>query len=101
MTELALRGREPEAARLGERRAWSPRARALRATAVYDGEQLGAGARLEGPAIVELANTTVVVLEGFDLTVDRFGSFVVHAGEAGADFARRLVAGASPTPVRG
>jgi hypothetical protein len=38
-----------------------------------------------GPAIVELANTTIVVLTGFDLVVDRFGSFVLGAGSRGRE----------------
>ena len=62
------------------------------ATPVYDGRALGAGAALSGPAIVELANTTIVVLDGFELLVDRFGSFVLYAGERGRERSAALVA---------
>ena len=45
---------------------------------------------LAGPAIVELASTTIVVPRGFTLDVDAYGAFAVHSGERGAAFARRL-----------
>ena len=53
----------------------------MQETPVYDGLALAAGAELLGPAIVELANTTIVVLAGFRLSVDQYGSFVLAAGD--------------------
>jgi N-methylhydantoinase A len=85
-------GADAEAAQIGERPVWSPVERRLGATPVYDGLALGAGAMLSGPAIVELANTTIVVLDGFELLVDRFGSFVLYAGERGRERSAALVA---------
>ena len=41
------------------------------ATTVYDGERLGDGSVLRGPALVELSHTTVSVPRGASLTVDR------------------------------
>jgi N-methylhydantoinase A len=73
---------DAEAARTGTRAVWDPDARELRETPVYDGLALGAGARLDGPAIVELANTTIVVLAAFQLSVDAYGTFVLAAGAA-------------------
>jgi N-methylhydantoinase A len=73
-----------------ERPAWDPDERAHRPTPVWDGRQLSVGAALIGPAIVELSNTTVVVPRGFALDVDAYGAFVVHSGDRGAEFARRL-----------
>ena len=73
---------DAEAARIGTRPVWDPEARELRATPVYEGLALGAGARLDGPAIVELANTTIVVLAAFQLSVDAYGTFVLAAGAA-------------------
>jgi N-methylhydantoinase A len=85
---------------VGERPVWSAEERRLLETPVYDGGSLAPGAALEGPAIVELASTTIVVPAGFALDVDAFGTFAVHAGERGAEFARRLrgvgTAGAAP-----
>jgi N-methylhydantoinase A len=70
---------------------WSPTDRALLDTPVYDGRALGPGAALSGPAVVELVNTTIIVLAGFELVVDRFGSFVVWRGDRGRELALRLV----------
>ena len=70
---------------------WSPRSRALVDTPVYDGHGLRAGFEVSGPAIVELATTTIVVLEGFDLIVDRRGAFLLCVGEHGRALAAPLV----------
>jgi N-methylhydantoinase A len=85
-------GADAEAAQIGERPVWSPVERRKIATPVYDGRALPAVAALSGPAIVELANTTIVVLDGFELLVDRFGSFVLYAGERGRERSAALVA---------
>ena len=46
-----------------------------RSTAVYDGERLDNGNKITGPAIVETADTTVVVQPGTRLRVDELGNF--------------------------
>jgi len=46
-----------------------------RATPVYDGERLVNGNKISGPAIVETADTTVVVQPGTKLRVDELGNF--------------------------
>ncbi|HWI70934.1 MAG TPA: hydantoinase/oxoprolinase family protein, partial [Baekduia sp.] len=81
-------------ARRGDRPVWDPGARALVPTPVWDGRALTVGASLEGPAIVELANTTIVVPRGFTLGVDPYGAFAVHRGARGAAFAARILSGA-------
>jgi N-methylhydantoinase A len=73
--------RDAARALIGTRSAWSPGTRSMQDTPVYDGLMLAAGASLRGPAIVELANTTIVVLDGFRLTVDPYGAFVLAAGD--------------------
>jgi N-methylhydantoinase A len=45
---------------------------------VFDGERMEPGQRVKGPAVVELATTTAVVPDDFDLVVDRTASFVLH-----------------------
>ena len=90
-------GRRDDEARTGERPVWSPRERRLVETPVYDGGAFGAGATLTGPAIVELANTTIVVLDGFDLLVDGYGSFVLYAGERGRQRSEALAAEVAET----
>ena len=44
-------------------------------TEVYDGERLLPGNRLPGPAVIETADTTVVVRPGQAVRVDGFGNF--------------------------
>ena len=61
---------------VGIRRAWDMVGNAFVDFDVWRGSQLRAGNIVRGPAIVELAETTVVV-HGVDrLTVDQFGNFV-------------------------
>jgi N-methylhydantoinase A len=71
-------GGAAEAARRGERPAWSRATRRMVTTSVYDGTALGAGARLAGPAVIELATTAIVVPESFAVVVDALGSFVLY-----------------------
>jgi len=49
----------------------------FRPTAIYDGEKLAVGNRVRGPAIVETADTTVVVHPGRTLRVDMLGNFEI------------------------
>jgi N-methylhydantoinase A len=77
-------------ARRGARPVWDPDERALVPTPVWDGQQLTVSSTLNGPAIVELSSTTIVVPRGFTLDVDAYGAFAVHSGDRGAEFARRL-----------
>jgi len=64
--------------RRGRRRAWLAAERAFGEVDLYDGLGLGAGARLAGPALVELPLTTVVVPPEWRLETDRHGSFVLE-----------------------
>ena len=48
-----------------------------RTTPVFDGEKLASGNQLKGPAIVETADTTVVVHPGRTLRVDSLGNFEI------------------------
>jgi N-methylhydantoinase A len=47
-------------------------------TPVYDGDELGPGHRIEGPAIVEERFTTVVLYPGHVAEIDRWGNTVVR-----------------------
>ena len=60
------------------------------ATRYYDREQLLAGNRLEGPAIVNQYDSTTVIPPGIGAHVDRFGNIVIEVG-ASAE-ARQLAA---------
>ena len=61
----------------GARRAYSPGETCFRDFAVYRGEILDGGCRLQGPAIIELPQTTLVVPSMFGLRLDELGSFVL------------------------
>jgi N-methylhydantoinase A len=65
----------------GRREAYVSSAGRLESVAVYDGDLLRPGQRLDGPVIVEESTTTVVVPEGFDVELDRSGSFVLRRKE--------------------
>ena len=45
---------------------------------VYDREKFLAGNRIDGPAIVEEWNSTVIVFPGQHLVVDAFGNLIIH-----------------------
>jgi N-methylhydantoinase A len=47
-------------------------------TPIYDRNRLGAGAMIEGPAIVEEETSTTVVHPGQQLTVDEFGNLLLE-----------------------
>jgi N-methylhydantoinase A len=49
----------------------------FRQTPVFDGEKLASGNQIRGPAIVETADTTVVVHPGRKLRLDRLGNFEI------------------------
>lgn len=49
-------------------------------TPVYDGPNLGSGAQIPGPAIVEETFTTIVVWPGDVAQVDRWGNYVMTIG---------------------
>ena len=49
-------------------------------TPVYDGHRLVPGNRLEGPAVVELDNTTAVLHPGQTLRMDGYGNFELFPG---------------------
>ena len=51
-------------------------------TPVYDGTKLGAGATIDGPALVDEPFTTVVIYPGQQARVDRFGNYTITLGRA-------------------
>jgi N-methylhydantoinase A len=62
----------------GSRRAWLPGRGESAEVPVLDADAMAPGHRFEGPALVEGANTTVIVPESYDLVVDRSNSFVLY-----------------------
>ena len=72
-------GPDPATALKGRRPVYLPETRDFAEVAVFDGEHLAHGMRIEGPAIVEQVNTTVFLPPGHDLACDAGGSFMVTA----------------------
>ena len=50
----------------------------LQTVPIYEGAQLGAGARVEGPSVIELPTTTILLLEKQTALVDDHGNFLVE-----------------------
>jgi len=67
-------------ARKGTREAYFESTGGFTETAIYARDELGAGATLDGPAIVEEINSTTVVPPGDQLTVDDYGNLLIDIG---------------------
>ena len=70
---LPLEGRDPAAARKGERQVFWPEARDFRKTPLFAYEQLRPGNVVDGPAIVEGEYTTMVVPPLMRFSIDDRG----------------------------
>ncbi|SFO25016.1 N-methylhydantoinase A [Pseudonocardia ammonioxydans] len=75
---------------IGERPIWSPAQRRMVPGRVLDGHRMAPGARLSGPAVIELGTTSVVVLDDYDVVVDSHGSFVLYLRARAHELADRL-----------
>jgi N-methylhydantoinase A len=62
---------------VGHREIWSPELRRMVRAEVHTAMRLGPGDQVQGPAVVEMDTTTLVVLDEFELLVDLTGSFVL------------------------
>lgn len=74
----------PEAARIGGRRVYFDAALGWHDTPVFDRDRLPAGARIEGPAIVEEMSATTVAFPGQVVELDADGNIVLRAARAAA-----------------
>ena len=91
-----LTGEIPPDARLGMRSVYWPRITGTSGNAaaglpgrietpIYDGHRLVPGNRLEGPTVVELETTTVVLHPGQTLEMDVYGNFELFPGPVDRD----------------
>ncbi len=71
----------PDSAHLPRRRVYWSELNDHENTRIYDGHELRPGNRIEGPAIVEMEATTVVVHPGQTMVVDAFSNFEINLGE--------------------
>ncbi len=75
---------------VGLRPVYLPDAAAKRPVPVYRGGRLSTTNKIAGPAIIELANTSIFVPTEFDLKTDAIGSFVLCQKNAPQDLRARL-----------
>jgi N-methylhydantoinase A len=69
---------DPAPAAIGERDVWLPETGGLVRCPVYNREQLRAGNRIAGPAIVEQMDATTLVLPGMTGRVERYLSLILE-----------------------
>jgi N-methylhydantoinase A/acetophenone carboxylase len=79
--ERPAEGVDPTAARKGERQISRPDG--AQTAIVYDRERLRAGNQIDGPALVEATDTTIVIPPGMRMTVDQHGTGVIGGYAAG------------------
>jgi N-methylhydantoinase A len=73
------RSPDPASARKGRRQVWHAERARFRPVPVYDGDRLGHGNRLAGPAIVETANTSIVIPPRWRAEYDALGNCILSA----------------------
>ncbi|MFL5796469.1 MAG: hydantoinase/oxoprolinase family protein [Actinomycetota bacterium] len=77
---LALGDEDPAAAQKGRRLLYDPELGGFEPTPVFDAERLLPGHRLEGPALIDAEDTTVLVGSGDRMWVDEFGNLRMELG---------------------
>jgi N-methylhydantoinase A len=73
-------GPDPRAAEFGRRDVWLKEAGGFVSCPLYDRDRLGAGNRIEGPAIVEQMDATTFLPPGAVATVDPYLNLIVELG---------------------
>jgi N-methylhydantoinase A/oxoprolinase/acetone carboxylase beta subunit len=83
--EVPRGGESPAAALSHEREAWFRVEGELRElpTKFYDRQQLAAGNRLDGPAVINQYDTTTVIPPGLTAEIDRHGNIVIWIEQSG------------------
>lgn len=74
-------GPDPEPARKGVRSAFVPERAGFESVPVYEGHRLRTGNRIEGPALIERTDTTILVGASFRAEVDPLGSCLLTVKE--------------------
>ncbi len=84
LRKIGANGRTPEGARKGERDVDFDELGRHRG-AIYDRARLGAGAQIDGPAIVEEPAASTVLFPGDRLTVDDYGNLIIVVDRGQSD----------------
>lgn len=82
LPELARGDGDISRARKGERKLYDLAAGEFVVAKVYDRAKLAAGDRIEGPAVIDQFDSTIIVLGGQSATVDRIGTLVIEESRA-------------------
>lgn len=91
VSRLPYQGADPAGCLKGQRPAWDHTSAQFLPTPVYAGEAMGYGHRLQGPAIIEQVNTTIVVPPGMGMVVDALGSFCLYEESVADAYLRRVL----------
>jgi N-methylhydantoinase A len=75
---LAANGSDPAGAIRASRPVFFAETKEFVESAIYDGSRLGPGNRIEGPAVIEEALTTVALPPGSQCEVDTFGNYLIR-----------------------
>jgi N-methylhydantoinase A len=78
LRRVAIGGGDPEAGRKGRRTVNMPDVGREEKLPVYSDERLLPGARLSGPAIIEVRDTTIYVPVGASFAVDEYANYVLE-----------------------
>jgi N-methylhydantoinase A len=83
---LAEGGADPSGAFRERRRAFVPEKEEFADISVYDGHRLQSGNRIDGPALIERVNTTILITSNYTARIDGLGSTVVErSGTSGRE----------------
>ena len=99
LTPSPLVDADPAVALKGERRAYF--SGTPHQVAVYAGDLFDCGMALAGPALIEQANTTVLVPPGSRLVCDAYRNYVMHPAERPLDEILAELGGRTPEGARG
>jgi N-methylhydantoinase A len=78
LAELPYAGEDASVALKGRQKAYFEEAGGFIETPVYDGNRLGYGMRIDGPAIIEDSLTTTVVIPYSKAKVNKAGSYIIE-----------------------
>ena len=74
-------GEDPVKAYKRKRKIYLPVEKEFKEVPVYDGHRLRYGNKVEGPAVIELVNTTTLVFSEFCVLCDKYGSYTMYVRE--------------------
>jgi len=77
LAKQAHASEDPSSALMGKQPVWFEGKEDFMETSLYDGEKLTYGMKVDGPAIIALADTTIVVPPEFKVSTQEYGYFIM------------------------